>query len=178
MNRPSRYRLLWAAPLVLLLARKMEAKPRPVHLIPELKEAKVVAPVRIVSYENEGLRCVLLEGPPRSLTFKYSSDPTWNPSRFAKSDLSLMGTGRWPAAGSEVLVAADKNDLVSLFAYRQGDQWRFWSPIETGSVALFECNPPSTPIKRDAFIYKNGSWDGCLFPAQALKQWYIGFKHR
>ena len=118
-----------------LLARVVEAEPRWVNLLQELREAKIVAPVAIVSYDKDRLICVVDGKSKIELVLKYSIDPAWNPSRFIKSDLALVSTADWPPVGSEVVVVADKNDTVSLFAIRQKDVWRFGSPMMTGSMA-------------------------------------------
>jgi hypothetical protein len=156
--------------LASLFGSDVEAKPRSVNLLSELKAAKVVSEVTIVSYEKDHLVCSSANDPKKKRSFKYSDDPAWNPTRFIGKDLSALGTGEWPPIGSNVAVVIDKEDAISLFAYRQGDAWRFWSPVMTGSVALFNCEPPAKPIKSDTFIHKYGSWDGCLLPLKEFER--------
>jgi len=55
-----------------------------VDLLQELKSAKLVVRAKVVSYETEGLKCMIKDGTPEERTFKYSTDPTWNPSRLVK----------------------------------------------------------------------------------------------
>lgn len=156
----------------LLLVQHSGAEPRGVVLIRELRQAKVVMPVRIDSYAKEGLVCTPLKGARPFKSFKYSTDPTWNPSVsvFVRRDQNSIWTAEWPAAGSEILIVVGQDGVVSLFADRQRDQWRFWSPHMTGSVALFECAPPSKPIE-PVSGHENGSWDGCVMPVKAVRQW-------
>jgi hypothetical protein len=165
------WKLIASLFIVWSLTRVVEAEPRWVNLLQELREAKIVAPVAIVSYDKDRLICAVKGKSKIELALKYSIDPTWNPSRFIKNDLISVNTADWPPVGSEVVVVADKSDIVSLFAIRQKNVWRFWSPMMTGSTAQFSCEPPSRPIKSDNGNPPNGSWNGCLLPYKDLERW-------
>src|SRR5258708_5870879 len=105
------WKCLFTTSLLLFIAQTIEAKPRPVHLILELKQARVVMPVRIDSYAKEGLVCAPVGATRPSRAFKYSTDPAWSPVRFVKSDLNSIGTAEWPVSGSEVLVVVGQNEV-------------------------------------------------------------------
>lgn len=96
------------------------------------------------------------------------ADKTWGP-KIADPQKAEMLTGMWPPVGSEVVIVLDSKNVVSLLATKRGNDYRFWSPLMTGSTAFFECGPPASVIKT-VFDQKNTSWDGCNYPASAMKE--------
>ena len=158
----------------------VSAKPRGVHLDRELASARLVTPARILAYEADGLRFQPLGRRVEPMTATYSaSDPTWNPQRLVPEvwpPTDGIWTDAWPPVGAEVLVVIGEDGAVSLFAVRQGDEYRFWSPMMTGSVALFSCRPPARVLSAEAAIPhmtvgqdgQPAGWDGCLMPASAV----------
>src|SRR6266498_3077543 len=86
----------------------VKAKPRSVDLKEELRLATILAPAKIVSYDQNLLRFQPI-GSTAILSAKYSSDPTWNPSRFVHSEWPPINekttlSAEWPPVGAEVLV--------------------------------------------------------------------------
>ena len=163
----------------LLLAGAVSAEPRVVRLTDELASARIVTRARITSYEPDGLRFRPVTTPQAILTARYSDDPSWNPLRFVpkqwREDAGGRQAGKWPPLQADVLGVVDAQGILSLFAWPQGAAYRFWSPAITGSVALFECEPPAKPVetlKADAAAQGKGSfrsWDGCVVPIAAVK---------
>ena len=153
-----------------VLSHFVYARPRPVRLLEEIRDAKTVAEVRIEAYFKNLLVGRNLKSNSR-ISFKYSSDPQWNPSRFIVQDLHAAGTAEWPPVGSEVIVVVDHHNVVSLFARREIGMWRFWSPMFTGSTAAFECKSPALPLEGAVPAINDFIWDGCLVPEQAVKNW-------
>lgn len=141
------------------------AEPRGINLKQELREASIVASAKIVSYDSDSLK-FQLSGSIAVLSAKYSTEPTWNPSRFILAewppkDEKTKLTAKWPPVGSEVLVVVDRDNVISLFAWFYGNNYRFWSPMMTGSIAIFNCEQLGTPM--DVLSEDNpSSWDGCL----------------
>lgn len=159
--------------LTCFLISSVEAEPRYVDLLAELKSSRIVAPCRITSYDKDGLHCELSREPRSKFVFKYSDDPKWMPH--ISTDSSSVGTEIWPPVNASVVVVVGKDNIVSLFALAQNAMWRFWSPVMTGSTAIFECRPPSSVIKlvhgqKDSEKYK--SWDGCMLSSQDLEGFY------
>lgn len=160
-----------------LIAGSVSAEPRVVRLTHELTSARIVARARITSYEPDGLRFRPVMAPQVILTARYSDDPSWNPLRFVpkqwKEDAGGRQTGKWPPLQADVLIVVDAQGVLSLFAWPQGATYRFWSPAITGSVALFECEPPAAPIEllaADRFVQGVfRSWDGCVVPMDTVK---------
>ena len=115
------------------------AKPRPVHLEKELKSALIIAEVEILEYKEGCLFVKFQESGEQSRCpgwcFKYSNDHAWKPSYFINQDENNDLTSGWPAVGAKVLVVADEENTVSLFAWRENGEYRFWSPAMTGSTA-------------------------------------------
>jgi len=170
---------IWLLPFLVwvLCPATAFAKPRPVQLPDELERAKVVTPARILRYDAEQLVFQPLPEPSQEMTARYLlSDPGWDPTRFIRDDWSEdsdpIYTAAWPAVKAEVLIVVSADDQISLFAWRRGDEYRFWSPWMTGSMARFSCSPPARVLPGNEI--KTGSdvtpasWDGCLLPISAV----------
>ena len=143
------------------------SKVRGVNLAEELQAASIIVPAKIISYDTAFLKFQPLGGG-AVISARYSTDPTWNPSRFIHQewppkDEKVDLTAEWPPVGAEVLIVTDKENVISIFAWSLGEKYRFWSPVMTGSVAGFNCKSIGSPI--DLINPKddpNTSWDGCL----------------
>jgi hypothetical protein len=150
------------------------AEPRVVRLKEELESAKTVAVVRVETYSNSRLRCRQLNSG-RRRSFRYSDDPMWNPRRFVAENLdsAVTLTGMWPPVGSEVLIVVDREGIISLFAHRERDDWRYWSPRYTESMAQFYCGSPARPFpgQRPRPRDERVSWDGCLAADKHVREW-------
>lgn len=149
-----------------IFATDANAKPRWVDLEEELNLSTIVTPAKIVSYDSNLLKFHALTST-AILSAKYSTDPTWNPNRFIRTewppkDVTTNLTAEWPPVGAEVLIVVDKEGVISLFAWPYGDNYRFWSPIMTGSLAIFNCEPFGTPLAVVNNDHPGSSWDGCL----------------
>ena len=178
MSRRS-YFILWIVLGLGLTARLVAAGSLGVDLQKELHAARVVTLARIVAYDQDGLRFQPIPEPAAALSARCSTDPTWSPARFIRDpwpgdDTSGL-TAEWPPVGAEVLVVVDADGIVSLFARRIGDDYRFWSPMMTGSFALFACRPPARPLPGNEIPREQvgadvapASWDGCLMPVASV----------
>ena len=166
----------WMIALALTFpASPLWAGSRGVDLLDELHAAHVITRARILSYEEEGLSVQPLPEPAQPLLVHYASGgppalirDDWQ----ERTDAEVIYTGNWPPVGAEVLVIVGTvfgvQDAVSLFAWPRGEEYRFWSPHMTGSVAFFECRPPARPVEPLRFEGDppdiRTSWDGCFLP--------------
>ncbi|MDP3772302.1 MAG: hypothetical protein Q8Q94_02930 [bacterium] len=137
-----------------------------VNLAEELQGASIITPAKIVSYDTDALKFQPL-GSTDILSAGYSTDPTWNPSRFIHvewppKDEKVGLTAEWPPVGAEVLIVIDKENVISIFAWSFGEKYRFWSPMMTGSVAGFNCKSFGNPIELISKDDPDTSLDGCL----------------
>lgn len=164
----------WTGGLALiLLASPVWAGSRGVDLRAELQSAQLVGEVEIVDYTPEGLRFRFHgSNPVEPLSARYSDDPTWVPRVAATLDFHQdILTAEWPPRGSSVLIVVDSDNIISLFAWEHGADYRFWSPWMTGSVAYFLCESPARPLEATrgrSTQDPTHSWDGCLMPAAEL----------
>ena len=165
----------WAVGLALVfLASPVWAEPRGVDLRAELQSARLVAEVEIEEYTPEGLLFRLQDNPRKPLSARYwgADDSKWVPEVAATLDFNqVILTGEWPPRGSNVLIVVDADNIVSLFAWQKGPDYRFWSPWMTGSLAGFTCEPPARPLpgQADGFMGQHRGWDGCLLPVAELE---------
>lgn len=139
-----------------------------VNLAEELQAASIITQARIVSYDTDLLKFQPLDSND-VMSARYSTDPTWNPSRFIHADWPPKDekvdlTAEWPPVGAEVLLVIDSENVISIFAWPFGEKYRFWSPIMTGSFAFFNCisldGVPLNLFSRDDS--PDASADGCL----------------
>ncbi len=144
---------------------------RGVNLKAELRAARLVAPIEVLDYTPDGLLFRLKDGPTKQLTARYwgAGDSKWVPTDFAPLDFNQENlTSEWPPKGSEVVIVVGADNTISLFAWKRGSDYRFWSPWMTGSSAGFTCEPPAKPLPGQANS-SNSSWDGCLLPVAAVE---------
>ena len=177
--------ILWIILGMGLAARLVVAESLGVDLQKELRAARIVTRARIVAYDQDRLRFQPIPEPAAALSARYSSDPTWSPVRFIRDPWPGDDTGtltaEWPPVGAEVLVVVDADGIVSLFARRIDEDYRFWSSIMTGSIAVFVCRPPARPLPGNEIPRKQGgadlapaSWDGCLMPVASVASRGVG----
>jgi hypothetical protein len=142
------------------------AKPRTVFLDKELQEATLIEFVEIISYSDSAIIFRTIIGD-RTITSKIGRGVI----KAHQGD--KFKTGYWPVIGEKVLVIVGQNDFISLFANKIGENYRFWSPYYTGSVALFCFKSPATKLPDQTGIKENlrgyeTCWDGCILPSNKL----------
>jgi hypothetical protein len=77
-------------------------------------------------------------------------------------------TGYWPKKGEKVLIVIDKRGPVSLFAYQQGNNYRFWSPWYPLGNVIFKFRKPALKLQNSKGLNDSMSFDGCLLPMNKL----------
>jgi|SRR5688572_20536003 len=145
--------------VLILHATSVFAKPRTIYLDKELKEASLIEYVEILGYADSTLT-VQPVGGKNKITVKANGVS-------ASFGIVEVLTSYWPAKGEKVLVVIGANGFVSLFATKQGEQYRFWSPFNTGSLAIFYFKKPALKLPdQKGLSYDTGEyetcWDGCL----------------
>lgn len=168
---------------LVVIIMPQQQRPRFVNLDKELLNAVYVDYVKITGYKDGTILFTPIDGYEGYCSNKWMNDdkkifhPFDKDKNFAaKGSYYKPGhefmTETWPLKGDSVLIVIDTSARVSLFAKKQGDQYRFWSPRSTGSVAVFTFNPPTTkipPLYEGQFDDKPGKcWDGCLLPIDSL----------
>lgn len=163
-------KLVWLLPALLLA--NVSVKPRFINIERELKQAPIVTEVIISSYTDTTIVY-------RPLTNNFSAGAL----RFKQSypmpkQANQLLTGCSPAVGDTVLIVSDTTGRVSLFAEIIKDDYRFWSPYFTGSVAYFEYKAPFTRLEgRKEETHTDGSitgWDGCLLKRSLIGKYATG----
>ena len=144
------------------------SKSRPVFLNIELDSAIMIQYAKIIDYQKTTLTLQLINSNDTVTCNVYS-----NISEI--KDYTATGlTGLLPPIGVTILVVIDIDNRLSLIAKQvDNNKLRFWSPIESGSTAMFYYNEPVEPIPNEKGIDLENSdyltcWDGCLFPKEKL----------
>ena len=141
-------------------------KPRSVIVHKEIKNATVISWVEVLDYQRNELHYKPVEGVVVR-PFKVKCPP----HRISGSE--APGTGYWPAKGEQVLLILDEDGAISLFAAKQGEDYRLWSPSFTGSLALFQFKAPAKRLPDcEGVEALEGElltcWDGCLYPIDLM----------
>lgn len=141
-------------------------KPRFVDMEEELQNADFVGEVLVRSYGEKYMYYSRLATP--TVIDSTVSNHVIAYANYTDGDL----TNTWPNANDVVLMVA--SEYVSLFAEVQKDDYRFWSPYFTGSVAMFSFKAPFRKLPtedEDTWGDKKGCWDGCLLKKEELVKW-------
>lgn len=153
--------------VLVLVTTVLNAKPRSVYLDKELKEASLTEYVEILNYTDTTIVFKTIDGN-KILTAK-TRGAIIQGQQFDKHT-----TGYWPPKGEKVLIVVGQSGFVSLFADKQKDSYRFWSPGFTGSTAMFYFKKPATKLPDNRGLDNSKGeyqtcWDGCLLPIDKLK---------
>lgn len=163
-------KLVWL--LSALLLTNVSVKPRFIDIEKELEQAPIVTEVVITAYTDSTVAYTPVAAlfSPGTLRFKKSYPMPKEPNQLL--------TGCSPALGDTVLIVSDTTGRVSLFAEIIKDDYRFWSPYFTGSVAYFEYKAPFTHLEgRKEETHDDGSitgWDGCLLKRSLICKYATG----
>jgi hypothetical protein len=153
--------------LLALLTTDLNAKPRSVYLDKELKEASLIEYVEILNYTDT------------TVVFKIiASNTTATAKALGATTFGQLfdkhTTGYWPSIGEKALIVVAQSGFVSLFADKQNDNYRFWSPGFTGSTAIFYFKKPAIKLPDNKGLDNSDGvyescWDGCLLPVDKLE---------
>jgi hypothetical protein len=144
------------------------AKSRPVFLENELDSAMIVQYAVILDYQKTTLKLQL------SKTGDIIECNVYSKLTKIENYQASGLTGTLPIVGETILVVIDKYKRLSLIAKQiDNEMLRVWSPIETGSIAMFYFKAPVKPIPNEKGLELDNSdyltcWDGCLFPIDNL----------
>lgn len=156
--------------MVILMASFNQAKPRTVDLEKELNEASVICLAELMAYTDSTL---LFKTENTQTTF---SAKTYGKITPTGQTGDRYFTATWPLMGEKLLVVINHTGYISLFAKRIGNNYRFWSPAFTGSIALFTFNEPATCLPDEHGIDNQTNqarltcWDGCIMPVSEIKE--------
>jgi hypothetical protein len=167
----SRVTAAWVSGMLCVVGGSASGKPRSVSVPEELEGASLIAWVRVGGYADGQLWWTPLS-PTGGLTHAQCNAPedvTPRPTSSAQLAHAPHLTALWPPSGAEVLVVVSREGTLSLLGRREGTEVRLWSPLNTGSVALFRCRLPWKPLPgEDLPKMPETSWDGCRLPISAL----------
>jgi hypothetical protein len=178
------HKLVFMVILLQSTARAAVDKVELINVSSQLKTAEVVAPVKIVSYGPDFLKCELqvtigsgtvmcLEGWPCDFKwghrgqlrfFRYSRQdwnqtmtPDWRPPIHTTDNLSSVTNGSWPPLNTEVLLIADQDQAITLLA---------------ADHAIFVCDGIARPVEGSKQMHSMRHRDGCLVPVSDFSNHY------
>ncbi|MGB8195254.1 MAG: hypothetical protein WCF67_25180 [Chitinophagaceae bacterium] len=173
------YKQIPVLALALIATITLYAKPRTVQLNQELKNAKFIGLVTVDGYDGKGN--ILFHSIEYKDTIYAAIANYYGPDGFRLPGNDPDNwTGNWPFQRETVLIVVDSLNKVSLFAKKIRNDYRFWSPHFTGSIALFRFSGAARKLDGGKGLEndeESGScWDGCLLPIKELlfesKEWF------
>lgn len=164
---------------ILLLSLNAWAKPIGYNVPNLIGSAKFVGEVVITSYDSlensinfkslefkdtlNNASCTICKG------FNYS-----NPE-------SDQWTNNMPFVGDTVLIIVNGYGTAVVFGKKVDNYYQLWSTVFSGSIAIFEFEPPILPLNKEEILNSNGKmtscWDGCLVPISHLSQLIERYRH-
>jgi hypothetical protein len=156
--------------MMLFTASFASSKPRTVDLEKEITGSSIIVYAEVMEYTDT------------AVVFKTATTQTLISAKTRGKITPTVLTGdkyltaSWPFIGGKVLVVVNNVGYISLFAKRIENNYRFWSPAFTGSLALFRFKQPAScladgqGIDQDENATMLTCWDGCLLPINEIKE--------
>lgn len=150
-----------------LLVLTSVVKPRLVDVEEELQKATFVGEIVALRYSGTHMYYHKISSPKT-----IDSTTCFGKVAYAGYDGGYL-TATWPQPYDTVIAVMDSN-RVSLFAQILKNDYRFWSPNFTGSIAYFNYNAPFRKLdgeKEDTYSDKKATWDGVMLEKGELGKW-------
>ena len=166
---------------VLIFTISVFAESRGVYLDKEIRNSLLTEYVEITNYTDSTIVFKIIKNNKIE-----SAKAIGGLVKQGQNESNKFGTDYWPSIGDKVLIVVSQNREVSLFATIQNKNYRFWSPIATGSLAIFSFKKPATNLSgkkgktvtlqnsrfKNTYIenYQTSYEDGCLLPINKLSE--------
>lgn len=150
------------------------AKPITIDFDKELREAKSITYVQVLSYTKNRMHVKHIATGKKmkfdSKEKKGAEDMRSNMQ--AKYPSPDQMQWYWPKVGECVLLLCDASNRIKLMAIREGDNYKFWDPIMRISGSAFYFSPPAKPTNFCNNLYPNANrcFDGCLYPVGLIEE--------
>lgn len=163
---------------ILTLSNDVRIKPRTVFVEDVLGSSNFAGEVVITGYDDKG------DVHFKSTTF--NDTLSWaNLGNPFKSGHTFDTTNKdWtlnlPYIGDTVFIVTE-GDGISLFGKRVGNDYRLWSPLPTGSIAIFVFTEPLKGIdlrSMEKYGSNESCWDGCLLPIHLTKSLILEYRQK
>ena len=162
--------------VIICILVQIQAFGKPIRIIVSdlLGSAKYIDEVVITNYDGKGKIYF------QSLKYKDTINNAscgrlikngWN---FPYKKQNNYWTENQPFIGDKVLIVIDRNDRVKVYGKKVNMDYRLWSPLISGSIAMFDFEKPLKPIDKSKLLENSNPnknmtcWDGCLIPIDQL----------
>lgn len=152
-----------------------------IYIDQKLAQAKTIQLVKVHAYTNSSLVCVNIKSNDTlRINARYSKEIRLNEKSTIGIDENPNNewAGKWPAIGQEVLMVTDSLNRPRLFAFKIGNDYRFWDPYSgpfANSVFWFPNKQPykQLPLCLEINTNRTEFWnctDGCLVDKAFIKE--------
>lgn len=153
---------------IMTVSIKLTAKPLRVVLEDIIGSSKFAGQVIVTGYNGKGNIFFNPTDIKDTLTTASVTRQIENGYNFPYKTSDNYWTENYPKIVDTVFIVVNDNGLIRIFGKQVKNNYRLWSPLMTGSIAIFEFSEPLKPIDTSMVIGMNGqsksSWEGCLIP--------------
>jgi len=175
-------RLISIVIFILLTSLTVNAKVIVIDIKQYLQDAKTIRTIIVLAYKDSTM-FYRFQNSKDTLSISCRTKQYSEPFRKTLIDKKVMLktdlAGKWPTIGQKILIVINKNNRVSLFAIKIGDDYRFWDPNSVPFANSIFSIPKERPYKplencKNSGRSENANYwtctDGCLLIAFDLKE--------
>jgi hypothetical protein len=158
------------ATILLLWTVTNNLSARPLRIVVEdvIGSSKFAGEVVIIGYDGKGQMSFKSTEYRDTISVAKIGRQLDNGFDFTYNPTDNYWTENYPHIGDTVFIVVNEHDLISIFGKRVQNDYRLWSPLMTGSIAIFDYSAPLKSIDSSMVLGNNGKtescWDGCLIP--------------
>ena len=170
--------------LFVLCSLTLNAKPIRIVVSDLIGSAKYIGEVIIIKFDGQGKVYFKTTKQNDKIKSAYCGKKVNNGYNFPYRQEDNYWTENIPFIGDTVLIIIDANERIKVYGKKVNNDYRLWSPLMSGSIALFDFEKPLKPIEQSKLLQNSDtnktmtSWDGCLLPIDKLNNLITEYKKR
>ncbi len=168
--------------VVIVFTSQLEAKPLRIVVEDIIGSSKFTGQVVITGYDGKGKIFFTSTDYKDTISIAKVGQPLVNGTNSEKKAADNYLTENYPLIGDTVLIVVNENDLIRVFGKRIKTDYRLWSPLISGSIAIFEYATPLKPIDSSMVLGTKGTtescWDGCLLPIEITQRLIATYRQK
>jgi hypothetical protein len=176
--------LLKILTLLFILTGTFELKAKPLRIVVEdvIGSSNFAGQVVIIGYDGKGQISFKSTDYKDTISVAKVGRQLDNGYDFPYKPTDNCWTENYPYIGDTVFIVVNCNDFITIFGKQVKNDYRLWSPLMTGSIAIFEFSEPLKPIDSTMVLGTQGQtkscWDGCLIPINLTKSLVSEYRQR
>jgi hypothetical protein len=170
--------------ILFILTGTFELTAKPLRIVVEdvIGSSKFAGQVVVIGYDGKGQISFKSTEYKDTISIAKVDKQLDNGYDFSYKPKDNYWTENYPHIGDTIFIVVNENDLIRIFGKQVKNDYRLWSPLMTGSIAIFEFSEPLKPIDSSMVIGVNGQtkscWDGCLIPINLTNSLVSEYRQR